>query len=289
MAPARRFVDLHTHSTASDGSLNPAQVVERADERDLAAVALTDHDTVDGLAPAGEAAAAFPALKLVCGIEVSARWPDGTLHLLGLGIDPPSQATRDLAAALLGARRDRNPRILARLGELGIPMEMDELLALKQDRPEGEPVIGRLHIAQRLVARHVVASIQEAFARYLGPGGRAYVDKERLAPRDVIAAIHAAGGLAVLAHPVGLGCQNAAQLQRAVKDFADDGLDGIEVYHTDHDERQTRQYLDLARQFSLGVTGGSDFHGQGKPDAILGRPRVPLAVLSERFRQKLLR
>jgi len=288
MAGQRRFVDLHAHSTASDGSLSPRQVVALADRRQLSAVALTDHDTIDGLAEAQTAATNHPDLKVVLGIEVSARWPSGTLHLLGLGVAPDGPAIGRLSAAMLAARNDRNPKILARLRELGVPIDISELLAIKRDQPQDQAVLGRLHMAQLLVAKRVVRSIKEAFDRYLGAGGAAYVDKERLEPAEVIRWIHAAGGLAVLAHPVQIGCQNGAQLRRAVKDFADEGLDGIEVYHTDHNERQTRQYLELARHFGLGITGGSDFHGHGKPEAILGKPPVPLAALSERFREKLL-
>lgn len=290
MGGPRRFVDLHTHSTASDGSLPPAQVILAAEGRKLAAVALTDHDTIAGLEAASRAAAGLE-VKFVPGIEVSARWPGGTLHLLGLGIDPFGEGIRKLSAGMLQARSDRNPRMLARLRELGIAVEMSDLLAMKGP-PGGAGaegvVVGRLHMAQLLVARGAVRTVKEAFDRYLGPGGAAYVDKERLDPRDVIAAIKSSGGLAVLAHPVQLGCANAAQLQRVVKDFADLGLDGIEAYHTDHDDRMTRRCMDLARQFGLGVTGGSDFHGQGKPEATLGKPPVPVAVLTERFRQRLL-
>lgn len=287
MAQPRRFVDLHTHSTASDGSVEPAQLIAQADKAQLAAIALTDHDTTDGLAAAQEAAQRFPLLKLVHGAEVSAAWPAGTLHLLGLGIDAGNPAIVSLMASLMAARRERNPRIIARLRELGVPIEMAELEALKPAGP-GKVVLGRLHMAQLLVAKGIARNIYEAFERYLGPTGQAYVDKERLTPREVITAIHSGGGLAVLAHPVQLGCVNDAQLLRVVKEFADNGLDGIEAYHSDHDERMTRLCLDLARQMQLGVTGGSDFHGHGKPDVALGKPRVPLVILGDRFRAKLL-
>ena len=277
----RRFVDLHTHSTASDGQLPPAEVVRLADELGLAAVALTDHDTLDGLAEAAEAARDLPRLRFVPGIEVSAVPPSGTLHILGLGVDPASPAIARLAAFLREARQRRNPRILERLAELGLEVPMEDVLAVAgEPQPGGkERVVGRPHVAEAMVRRGLAASPTEAFEKYLARGRPAYVERERMSPRDTIRALRDGGILAVLAHPVQLACDNRAQLETILRSLIGLGLNGIEVYHSDHTPEQTRQYLDLARKYDLAVTGGSDFHGAAKPDVKMGRPRVPLSVV----------
>jgi len=282
----RRFVDLHTHSTASDGAIAPAELVMLAERKRLAAIALTDHDTVAGLAQAAKAAEAFADLRLVRGLEISAVWPAGTMHILGLGIDETCRALQELLRQLRDARNQRNPKIIDKLRRLGLDITMDDVFAAAGG--DDDRVVGRLHMANVLRKKRCVKTVAEAFKKYIGVGAPAYVDKERVLPRDAIAAIHKSGGLAVLAHPSQLGCSNAAQLELAVKSLVRDGLDGVEVYHTDHSPSRVRQYLDLARRLGLGVTGGSDFHGAGKPDARLGVPRVPLAAIGKRFAAKLL-
>ena len=284
----RHFVDLHTHSTASDGDLSPAEVVTLAERKRLAAVALTDHDTTAGVAEAAAAAEAL-AVRFVAGVEISAafsslsaRRTDGALHMVGLGIDPAQPALADGLARIRRGRRERNPKMLAKLRGLGLDVRMSELLAVAGVEAEGaERVIGRLHMARLLVRKGCVRDLDEAFARYLGRGRPAYVERERFTPEEAIEAIHAAGGVAVLAHPVHLGADNAAQLERFVRWLVHHGLDGVEVYHCDHSPQQTRRYLDLARRLGLLVSGGSDFHGPAKPDVRLGRPRVPLAAVEQ--------
>ncbi len=284
----RRFVDLHTHSCASDGDLSPAQLVLQAERRRLAAVALTDHDTVSGLDQARRSAEGLP-LRFVCGVELSAQYApisgssgEGVLHILGLGIDPANGVLGRVLRDFREARRRRNPKMLARLRRLGIDVSMQELLetagVAAADR---ESVVGRLHMARLMVRKGYVRDTREAFDRYLGAGRPAFVDKERFTAEQAIAAIHAAGGLAVLAHPVQLGADNAAQLRRFVRRLRGWGLDGIEAYHPDHSDQHTRQYLDLARREGLLVSGGSDYHGGAKPGVRLGRPRVPLAAVEQ--------
>ncbi len=278
---ARRWVDLHTHSTASDGQIRPARLMELADAQHLAAIALTDHDTVEGLAEARVAAERFAQLTLVPGIEVSASYPSGTLHILGLGIDPQAEAIDQLAQTLRAARAARNPKVIARLQQLGLEIDMDDVLAVVPDAAArgGKSVVSRLHIAEALRRKGLVSSTQQAFARYLNAGRPAYLDKERLPAERVIQAIGQAGGLAVLAHPVQLRCRNRLQLETVVRRLVSAGLGGIEIYHSDHDDVRTRQYLDLARELDLQITGGSDFHGAAKPEVALGHPRVPASVL----------
>ncbi len=283
----RRFIDLHTHSSASDGSVSPEDLPALADRKRLAAVALTDHDTTDGLAAARAAASQYPDLCFVAGVEVSARPPSGTLHILGLGIDEASAALVKLVEYLRGARTRRNPKIVALCRQLGLKISMDDVLAAAAACGSPQEVISRVHIADALLRNGCVRSTQEAFDKYLARGKPAYVERERLSPSDTIAAIRSAGGLAVLAHPVQLEYDNLAQLERIVRGLIDHGLEGIEAYHSNHTDRQVRQYLDLAKRFSLAVTGGSDFHGPVKAGVFLGIPRVPISVIEERFAERL--
>jgi hypothetical protein len=285
----RRFVDLHTHSTASDGTSTPSELILLAERKRLAAVALTDHDTTAGLSEARAAGGGFPHLRLVAGMEVSAAWPAGVMHVLALGVDERAPALRQLAECLLAARNQRNPKIIARLQALGLAIDMDDVRAeLSLGQPDRKhEVVGRLHIAWALLAKRYARDVADAFDRYIGQGAAAFVDKEKLSPRQVVSAIKRAGALAVLAHPPQLNYRSRAELERIIRDLLAEGLDGLEVYHTDHDPCQTRLYLELARKFHLGVTGGSDFHGHATPKARLGRPLVPLSAMGEEFLGRL--
>ncbi|MGD0140662.1 MAG: PHP domain-containing protein [Tepidisphaeraceae bacterium] len=259
------FVDLHCHSTASDGTLPPAQVVRLAVDRGLSALALTDHDTIAGVAEAAAEAKRL-GLDFLPGIEISAEYPHpGTMHLLGYGVDPQSPALRDLTKALLAGRDSRNPKIVDQLQKLGVAITMQEV-----EREAGGKVVGRPHIAAILARKGYVSSIKQAFDKYLAPGGLAYFDKERLTPSRAVAMILDSGGLPVLAHPIQLRYQNDAQLERIVKDLLDLGLAGVEVIHTDHDAGMVQKYAALADRFGLLKTGGSDFHGTNKADIHLG-------------------
>ncbi|MGN6506689.1 MAG: PHP domain-containing protein [Tepidisphaeraceae bacterium] len=272
---ASSYVDLHSHSKASDGTLAPAEVVRLAAQQGLSAVALTDHDPVAGVAEAA-AAALEQRIDFLPGIEISAEFPQpGTLHILGFGVDPQSAALRSLTEELLGGRDSRNPKIVSRLQEIGVPITMQEV----QDQAAGG-VVGRPHIAAVLLKKGLVNSIKQAFDVYLAPGGSAYFDKERLSPSRAIEMIHHSGGLAVLAHPSQLRTDNDAQLDRIIKGLIDLGLDGIEVLHSDHSDEQVRTYTALADRYGVLKSGGSDFHGNNKPKISLGRAgnrRVPRA------------
>ena len=286
----RSFVDLHTHSNASDGRNTPAEVIALADRIGLAAAAITDHDTTAGLAEARTAAESFGDLHFVPGIELSAKFSSGTLHILGLGIDQEAPDLRALTRNLVEARNQRNPKIIARLQELGMDVDISDVLAVMSGSPTSvrDRIVGRMHIAEALRRKGYVHSTAEAFERYLGDTGSAFVDKERLTPREVIEPIHRAGGLAILAHPVHLVYENSAQLALMVRRLVDAGIDGLEVVHPDHSPFQARTYLQLARRLGLMVSGGSDYHGQAKPHVRLGHPRVPLTLLGDKLKQRLL-
>ncbi|RLC98905.1 MAG: hypothetical protein DRI65_17780, partial [Chloroflexota bacterium] len=267
-----------------DGQLRPAELIALAEKQKLAAIALTDHDTVAGLAEAKAAARSVGSIEFITGVELSAKTNFRIMHILGLGIDETSPAIIDLCRQLRDARDDRNPKILAKLARMGIDITMDEVYqAAGVDKNDCEhAVISRMHIAEVMRKNSRVRSITEAFDKYIGSGCEAYVDKERLFPEEVISAIHKSGGLAVLAHPALLGCFNSSQFIRVLRNLIHHNLDGIEVYHSSHSPIQTRHYLDLARKYNLLVTGGSDFHGCGKPNVKLGYPRVPLAALGDK-------
>ena len=259
------WIDLHCHSTASDGTLPPAEVVRLAVESELSALALTDHDTIAGIAEAAAEAKRL-SLDFLPGIEISAEFPHpGTMHLLGYGVDPASPTLRDLTQTLLAGRDNRNPKIVEKLQSLGVSISMQEV-----EQEAGGKVVGRPHIAAILVRKGYVSSVKHAFDKYLAPGGLAYFDKERLTPKQAIAMILDSGGVPVLAHPIQLHYENDAQLERIVKDLVDLGLAGIEVIHSDHDANLIEKYSALARQFGLLKTGGSDFHGRNKEAIQLG-------------------
>lgn len=260
-----KLVDLHLHSTASDGSLTPTEVVRLAKERGLAAVALTDHDTVDGLAEAVAAGEAF-GVEVIPGVEISAQHGLGSMHVLGYFVNYTSPRLAERLAVLKKARAERNPRILAKLNALGIPLTLEEV---KQVSGGGQ--VGRPHIARALYEHGYVRTLQEAFDLYLGNQGRAYVSKFRYPPEEAIAMIREAGGLAVLAHPFTLGLNTCDTLKPFLKDLMSMGLTGLECYYPEHSPEQEALYLKLARDLGLLVTGGSDFHGDNKPEVDLGR------------------
>lgn len=290
------YVDLHCHSTASDGTYAPADVVRLAKERELSALALTDHDTINGVAEAAAAAASL-GVDFLPGIEISAEYPHpGTLHILGYGIDPASTVLRSLTDTLMGGRDDRNPKIIAKLQSLHVDITMEEVEAeakVEKQEPGGEPAkkkpIGRPHIAAILVRKGYVGTIKQAFDKYLAPGGMAYFDKERLAPHTALQMIRDSGGIPVLAHPVQLRYTNDSQLETVLKDLVDHGLQGIETIHSDHNDALVDEYTALAAKYGLVTTGGSDFHGSNKKDISLGSAkgrRVPRAFF-DRLREVL--
>jgi len=259
------YIDLHCHSTASDGTLPPEAVVKLAKDCGLSAMSLTDHDTVAGLSTAASEAGRL-GIDFVTGIEISAEYArPGTLHMLGYGIDPASPILQDLTGKLLEARGDRNPKIVEKLNEVGVAVTMDEWRAEAKGG-----VLGRPQLAAILVRKGYVSSNKQAFDKYLGEGGLAYFDKERLTSRRAIEMVRKSGGVAVLAHPVQLRKENFAQLETTLKQLVDEGLGGLEVIHSEHDDLTVRELDRLADKFNLLKTGGSDFHGGNKPNIGLG-------------------
>jgi predicted metal-dependent phosphoesterase TrpH len=268
------YVDLHCHSTASDGTLAPHDVVRLAKELGLSALALTDHDSIGGIAEASAEAAKL-GLDFISGIEISCEYPHpGTMHILGYGVDPTSPTLLALTTTLLEGRDNRNPKIIEKLQSLGVAITMDEVeIEAKATGANSNKPIGRPHIAAVLLRKSYVSSIKQAFDKYLAPGGLAYFDKERLTMGQAMGRIIGSGGLPVLAHPVQLRTENDAQLERVIKDLVDLGLAGLEVVHSDHDAPLVEKYAGLADRYNLLKTGGSDFHGTNKKDISLGNAR----------------
>jgi len=245
-------VDLHLHSTASDGSYPPAKVIELASARGLTTVALTDHDTIDGLAGARAAVDAH-GMNFINGIECDAASTKGTLHILGYFIDPQCERLTVFLSDARARRRERNRAMLDRLSSLGIELAIDE-------QHTSLDSLGRRHVAQRLVDTGVVNHPTAAFRDYIGEGGKAFVPMPSPSAREVIDVLHHAGGVAVLAHPVTLQIKNALELETTIARFAHYGLDGIEVVHPAQSQAQRQQFVQLAQRFDLVTTGGSDFH-----------------------------
>lgn len=257
------MIDLHTHSTFSDGSCTPEQLAELAAAAGLTAVALTDHDCTDGVARF-QTACATQKVRGVAGVEISADVKTGTMHMLGYLIDPSNPALRETLRQIRNGREIRNQEILRKLNALGFALTWEEVASLA-----GEDVVGRPHFAQAMVARGYVTKREKAFDLYLAKGKSAYADRFRLLPVDCVAAIRGAGGVAVLSHPFTLDLGKAA-LRSCVAELVDKGLQGIEAYYSEHSAEQTQQYLALAKEFHLVATGGSDFHGEGNPAIKLG-------------------
>ncbi|HAI11037.1 MAG TPA: hypothetical protein DCM28_04990 [Phycisphaerales bacterium] len=283
-------VDLHCHSTASDGTVPPEDLPALAAKIGLSALALTDHDSTNGL-QACETACKGVGIDFVPGIEISAdpgpridtdgvERRRGTLHILGLFVRHDDSELGKISDRMREARNSRNPAMVEKLQELGVRISYDEVEELANR--QGTLIIGRPHIAQVLVAKSYAKSVSDAFTKYLKFGAPAFIRRDYLQPQEAIDAIHHAGGLAIVAHPVQLVMPDPEELEHAIKRLTDMGLDGIETRHSDHTPALVAQYEKLAKQFKLLTSGGSDFHGDRKP-VQLGSQQVPREVY-ERLR-----
>ncbi|MBI4236363.1 MAG: PHP domain-containing protein [Chloroflexi bacterium] len=262
-------VDLHLHSTVSDGVLTPADLVRQAAAAGLRIIALTDHDSTDGLGEAQEAARAHPRLVLIPGVEFSTDVAQGEVHILGYFIQVQAPGLQAALASFRDDRVGRARRMVERLAALGMPLQWERVLEIA-----GEGSIGRPHIAQALVEAGHVPSVRAAFDRLLGRNGPAYVERAKMLPSEAIALVLRAGGLAVLAHP-----RESPDLDRLVPELAAAGLAGMEVYYGLYPPEERARLLALARRYDLLPTGGSDYHGPGlAAECPLGGAEVPLAV-----------
>ena len=267
------YADLHAHSTFSDGTLTPEALVALAASRGVRALALTDHDTIAGY-PEAAVAGAKQGVEIVCGVEITV-WHTRELHLLAYFVDPADAALNDLLVRRAQARRERVREIAARLAQLGAPIDPDAILAACRDGNVGRP-----HVARALVAAGHCATIDEAFDRYLGRDGRAYVTATHLPIEDAIHTAHAAGGVVSLAHP------GIEKVDDAVPALAELGLDALEAHHPAHSYAETARYIGMCQLLGLQTTGGADFHGHpgSAPPGAFGISSEGLAALRARRR-----
>lgn len=262
-------IDLHIHSTASDGTLSPAEILQAAQARALGAIAITDHDTVDGVRQALKQGIP-PSLGFITGVEISSAAPPeipvaGSLHILGYRFDVDDPALGEALGRLQEARKRRTPRIIERLQALGIDLTADRMAARFGNGPLGRP-----HVARLLIDQGIVKSVDEAFNQYLGRGGPAYVEKYRIPAAEAIRVIRGAGGVAVLAHPGVVSLPPDRSMADLVARLVEMGLGGIEAHYPAHRPDQIAAYTALADRYDLRITGGTDFHGAVTPDIQMG-------------------
>ncbi len=262
-------IDLHIHSTASDGTLSPVEILRLAEKLELGAISITDHDTLKGSKDLLKAAGSSH-VRVLTGIEISTIPPAlyavaGSFHILGYGIRLNDPVLNQTLETLQHARENRNPFIISRLNAMGLDITLEEVV-----QASGEAQIGRPHIAQLMIKKGFVQSFDEAFDAYLGFNKPAYVDKYRLDCQKAIEMIIEAGGTPVLAHPFLLRIPDNSRLESLVATLKEMGLQGIEVYYPEHSLEDVDFYSRLALSHDLAITGGTDFHGAIKPDIQLG-------------------
>jgi 3',5'-nucleoside bisphosphate phosphatase len=254
------LIDLHSHTNESDGTYSPAELVDEAVRAGVRTLSITDHDTLAGY-DAASAAARQAGIELICGIELSTKLYGHSVHLLGYFLaDSGMNGFRGWVTRQQASRRERNVRLAARLRELGFDITLEEA------ESRGRGMTGRPHFAALMKEKGYVRNIRQAFDEYLDESAKAYVFRSEPAFGDAVRHIRDAGGIASLAHPVRVHGDVAALMP----ELCDAGLGAIEAYHSDHGSSDTQRYLELARKYKLHVTGGSDFHGEVKPEVRLG-------------------
>lgn len=277
-----QFIDLHVHTTASDGTLKPAEAVAYAHNKGLKAIAITDHDTVQGVAEAVQAGGEL-GLEVIPGVEISVDHSGGELHILGYFVDIHSLVLRESLDKLREYRDLRNPQMIDKLRSLGLQVTMEEVEAIA-----GGDIVGRPHFAALLVEKGIVPNKQQAFDRFLAQGRPAYVKKEKLTPPEGVELVVAAGGIPVLAHPKYLRENSSPDTLRSLlSELKSIGLKGLEVYYSTHSPEEENLYRMLAKEAGLLITGGTDFHGANKPEIEIGigqgNLRIPY-ILVERLK-----
>ena len=260
-------VDLHIHSNASDGRYSPAEIVRTAATAGLKVIALTDHDTIDGLVPAIEAAKEFPSLTLIPGVELSTDIPSGEVHVLGYFIEYSDQELKASLERMRNSRANRADKMVAKLKELGCNIELERVKEIA-----GNGALGRAHIAQALLEKGYIGSFKDAFTKYIGHGCPAYVGREKLTPAEAVKLVLKANGLPVLAHPF-----TALNPEEVIKELKTVGLVGMEVYYAGYLPTEVNSLLGLAQKYDLIPTGGTDYHGiDATSDITIGGTDVPI-------------
>lgn len=274
-----KYIDLHTHSTTSDGTYTPTELVNYAFKKGLSAIALTDHDTVDGIKEAQNAAKKLQeeghSFTLIPGVEISAGFMSRDIHILGLYIDPENEKLRKTLAKAVAERDERNEKMAANLRAIGFEIYVEEM---KADDPNS--IITRAHFAKMMVKKGYCSTINDVFKKYLDNDKPCYVKREYISPEDTIALIRQAGGVPVLAHPL-LYHLSQPEIEALVKRLKGAGLEGIEAIYSNNISNEEAYVRSLAHHFDLAITGGSDFHGSVKPDIDLGVGRGNLKIPEE--------
>jgi hypothetical protein len=266
------YVDLHLHTTASDGVMSPSEIVRYAKAKGLQAIAITDHDTIGGLEE-GLSEGERIGFEVVPGIEISAVHSPGSMHLLGFFLDIHHPLLNERLGYLQKARAERNPKIVEKLNQLGMKVTYEEVL-----KASGGGQVGRPHFAHVLLEKGYVRSFQGAFDRFLKKGASAYVDKFRFTAKEALHFINEAKGVAVLAHPNTLGMNGYSELEKLLLQLVEEGLKGMEVYYPEHSPLEVAQYKVLAERYGLVMTGGTDYHGieKNRLDIGVGRGEMKL-------------
>ncbi len=272
------MIDLHTHTSASDGTYSPTALVTLAKEQGIEAIAVTDHDTIEGLPEAMETGERL-GVEVISGMELSVEYAPGSMHILGLLINPEDKGLNDTLAKLQESRSARNPQIIEKLNELGMPITMEEV-----EKISGGGQLGRPHIAAALVKNGHVKNTQEAFDKYLKKGASAYFERVRLSRKEAADLIHGAGGLLILAHP-GTLTVDGSKFDYLLSELKDAGFDGIEVFYNNHSQAEEDRLMKIADKLEFIISGGTDFHGKNKPSIKLGvgygNMAIPYEVLQE--------
>lgn len=268
-----KFADLHVHTYFSDSTLSPEEVVENALKKELSAIAISDHDSVDGIDPA-MAAANGRGLEIISSVELTVEREDAEIHMLGYFIDYKDQRFADKLREIRQFRVERMRRMVEKLKNEGVDIPIERVFEIA-----GRGSVGRPHLAGAMAEIGAVRNLREAFDRYIGYGGTCYVEKKKITSKEAVEMIVDSGGVPVLAHPKLMG--NDA----CIKGLIEDGIAALEVYHPDHKPSDIKRYERIAKENGLLVTGGSDCHGLSKPRILMGSVRVPYDIV-EKLKEK---
>ena len=276
------MIDLHAHTSASDGTYSPNELVTLAKSEGIEAIAITDHDTIEGVPEALEAGEKI-GLEVIPGVEISIDHQPGSMHVLGLFLDINNKKLIEYLTGLQASRSSRNPKIIEKLNELGLAISMEDVQKIS-----GGGQVGRPHIAAALLKHGYVSSNQQAFDKYLKKGAIAYFERSRLTREETVDMIHGAGGLVILAHPNTLGV-NGSSFSSLMSELKEVGFDGLEVFYNSHSQTDEDRLMKIVDKNGFIISGGTDFHGQNKPSIKLGvgygNMAIPYEVLQEMKRQ----
>lgn len=276
------MIDLHAHTSASDGTYSPKDLVNLAKSEGIEAIAITDHDTIEGLPEALEAGEKM-GVEVIPGVEISIDHQPGSMHVLGLFLDIENEKLKEYLTDLQTSRSSRNPRIIEKLNELGLSITMEEV-----EKISGGGQVGRPHIAAALLKNGHVRTIQHAFDKYLKKGAVAYYERHRLTREKAVDMIHGAGGLVILAHPHTLGV-NGISLDNLMAELKEVGFDGLELFYNSHSPSDEDKLMKIVDKNGFVISGGTDFHGENKPSIKLGvgygNMAIPYEVLQEMKQQ----